>query len=51
MSEMQSREMRRYGAIRSTKALMLLELVADGVTVALFALATFGGILRLGEQV
>ena len=98
MSEMQSREMRRYGAIRSTligygvlafaffpptrtlvlwgvgvqiativagklierrlrdpeiaaKALMLLELVADGVTVALFALATFGGILRFEEQV
>jgi hypothetical protein len=98
MSEMQSREVRRYGAIRSTligygvlaftffpptrtlmlwgvgvqiaiivagklierrvrdraiaaQALTLLELVGDGVTVALFAIATFGGIMRIGEQV
>jgi hypothetical protein len=33
------------------KALMLLELVADGVTVALFAIATLGGIMRFEEQV
>jgi hypothetical protein len=98
MSEMQSREMRHYGAVRSaligygvlaftffppTRALMLwgigvqvavilarrlirrqvrdlalastaltvLELVADGVTVALFAIATFGGIIRIEDQV
>jgi hypothetical protein len=98
MSEMQSREMRRYGAVRSAligygvlaftffpptrtlmlwgvgvqvavivvrklierqvrdpalagQALMVLELVADGVTVALFAIATLGGIMRLEEQV
>ena len=98
MSEMQSREMRRYTALRSaligygvlafsffppTRALMLwgigvqvavilvrqliqrqvrdpalagtalmvLELVADGVTVALFAIATFGGIMRIQDQV
>ena len=98
MSEMQSREMRRYAALRSaligygvlaftffppTRTLMLwgigvqvavilvrqliqrrvsdpelagtalrvLELVADGVTVALFAIATLGGIMQLGEQV
>jgi hypothetical protein len=34
----------------AAKALMVLELVADGVTVALFAIATFGGILRLEDQ-
>jgi hypothetical protein len=33
------------------KALVLLELVADGITVALFAMATFGGIMRFAEQV
>ena len=95
---MQSREMRRYAALRSaligygvlaftffppTRTLMLwgigvqvavilvrqliqrrvsdpelagtalrvLELVADGVTVALFAIATLGGIMRIGEGV
>lgn len=32
-------------------ALMVLELVADGVTVALFAIATLGGIMRIEEQV
>jgi hypothetical protein len=35
----------------AAKALMLLELVADGVTVALFAIATLGGILRLEADV
>ena len=94
MSEMQSREMRHYTALRSaligygvlaftffppTRTLMLwgigvqvavilvqrqvrdpalastaltvLELVADGVTVALFAIATLGGIMRIEGQV
>ena len=98
MSEMQSREMRQYTALRSAligygvlaftffpptrtlmlwgigvqvavilvrqliqrqvrdpalagTALMVLELVADGVTVALFAIATFGGILRIESQI
>jgi hypothetical protein len=98
MSEMQSREMRHYGAVRSaligygvlaftffppTRTLMLwgvgvqiavilirqliqrrvsdpavastalgvLELVADGATVALFAVATLGGILGIENQV
>jgi hypothetical protein len=98
MSEMQSREMRQYTALRSaligygvlaftffppTRTLMLwgigvqvavilvrqliqrrvsdpalasaaltvLELLADGVTVALFAVATFGGIMRIQDQV
>jgi len=32
-------------------ALMVLELLADGVTVALFAIATFGGIMRIAEGV
>jgi hypothetical protein len=97
MSEMQSREMRQYAALRSaligygvlaftffpptrtlmawgigvqvavilvrqliqrrvsdpalaSTALMVLELVADGVTVALFAIATFGGIMRLADS-
>jgi hypothetical protein len=96
MSEMQSREMRHYAALRSAligygvlaftlfpptrtlmlwgigvqvavtlarqliqrrvtdpalagTALMVLELVADGATVALFAIATLGGIMRIGE--
>jgi hypothetical protein len=30
-------------------ALGVLELIADGITVALFAIATFGGIMRIGE--
>jgi hypothetical protein len=30
---------------------MLLELVADGVTVALFAIATLGGIMRIDAEV
>ncbi|HEY7639085.1 MAG TPA: hypothetical protein VH814_05120 [Steroidobacteraceae bacterium] len=98
MSEMPSRETRRYAALRSTligygvlaftffpptrtlmlwgvgiqigvivirevirrrvsdpgvtgTALMLLELVADGITVALFAIATLGGIMRIESQV
>jgi voltage-gated potassium channel Kch len=98
MSEMQSRDMRRYAAFRSaligygvvafaffppTRALMLwgvgaqiavivlrklierqvrdpamagtalmvLEIVGDGVTVALFAIATLGGIMRVEDQV
>ena len=33
------------------KALMVLQLIADGVTVALFAIATLGGIMRIGESV
>jgi hypothetical protein len=37
-------------ALAST-ALMVLELLADGVTVALFAIATFGGIMRIQDQV
>jgi ABC-type enterochelin transport system permease subunit len=32
-------------------ALMVLELIGDGVTVALFAIATLGGIMHLGDQV
>jgi hypothetical protein len=32
-------------------ALMVLELVADGVTVALFAIATLGGIMRIEEHI
>lgn len=98
MSETQSREIRRYGALRSAligygvlaftffppsralmawgiavqvavilggrlierrvrdpqlagQALMVLELLADGATVALFAIATLGGIMRIGEQI
>lgn len=33
------------------QALMLLELIADGVTVALFAIATLGGIMRIEAEV
>jgi hypothetical protein len=33
------------------QALMIVELLADGVTVALFAIATFGGIMRIEQQV
>ena len=33
------------------QALMGVELLADGVTVALFAMATLGGIMRMGEQI
>jgi voltage-gated potassium channel Kch len=98
MSEMQSRDMRRYAALRSAligygvvafaffpptrtlmlwgvgaqiavvvlrklierqvrdpamagTALMVLEIVGDGVTVALFAIATLGGIMRVEDQV
>ena len=32
-------------------ALMVLEIVGDGVTVALFAMATLGGIMRVEDQV
>ena len=32
-------------------ALMVLEIVGDGVTVALFAIATLGGIIRIEQQV
>jgi hypothetical protein len=32
-------------------ALMVLEIVGDGVTVALFAVATLGGIMRVEDQV
>ena len=32
-------------------ALMVLEIVGDGVTVALFAIATLGGIMRIEAQV
>jgi hypothetical protein len=35
----------------SAQALMVLELVADGVTVALFAIGTLGGIMRFEEQI
>jgi hypothetical protein len=34
----------------AAQALMVLELLADGVTVALFAIATFGGIMRIEQQ-
>ena len=33
------------------QALNVLELLGDGVTVALFAIATLGGIMQLGTQV
>jgi hypothetical protein len=33
------------------QALMVVELLADGVTVALFAIATLGGIMRFEEQI
>ena len=32
-------------------ALMVLELIGDGVTVALFAIATLGGILQVEQQI
>jgi hypothetical protein len=35
----------------SSQALTVVELLADGVTVALFAIATFGGIMRLEQQI
>ena len=35
----------------ASQSLMLLELVADGVTVALFAIATLGGIMQFAAQV
>ena len=35
----------------AAQALNVLELLGDGVTVALFAIATFGGIMQLGSQV
>ena len=35
----------------ASTALRVLELVADGVTVALFAIATLGGIMRIESQV
>jgi hypothetical protein len=37
--------------VMAGQALMVVELLADGVTVALFAIATLGGIMSLGEQV
>lgn len=33
------------------QALTIVELIGDGVTVALFAIATLGGIMQLGAQV
>ena len=35
----------------AAQALMLLELLGDGATVLLFAIATFGGILRVQQQI
>jgi hypothetical protein len=35
----------------ATQALTVVELLGDGATVLLFALATFGGILQLEQQV
>lgn len=35
----------------AAQALTIVELLADGVTVALFAIATLGGIMRFGEQI
>ncbi len=35
----------------ATQALTIVELLADGVTVALFAIATLGGIMRFGEEI
>ena len=35
----------------ANQALTVLELLADGVTVALFAIATLGGIMRIESQV
>ena len=35
----------------ATQALTVVELLADGATVALFAFATLGGIMRFEEQV
>ena len=35
----------------AAQALMLLELLGDSATVLLFAMATFGGILRVEQQV
>lgn len=35
----------------ATQALAVVELLADGATVALFAFATLGGIMRFEEQV
>ena len=40
----------RDAALANT-ALRVLELVADGVTVALFAIATLGGIMQIENQV
>ena len=36
---------------RAAQALTVVELLGDGATVLLFALATFGGILQLEQQV
>lgn len=44
-------ERRVHDPATAGTALMVLELVADGVTVALFAIATLGGIMRIEEQV
>ena len=35
----------------TNQALTIVELLADGVTVALFAIATLGGIMRFGEEI
>jgi hypothetical protein len=35
----------------AAQALNVLELLGDGVTVALFAIATLGGIMQLGSQI
>lgn len=36
---------------QAATALMVLEIVGDGFTVALFAIATLGGIMRIEDQV
>ena len=44
-------EMRVRDPAIAAQALMLVELLGDGVTVALFAIATLGGVLRVEQQV
>lgn len=44
-------EMRVRDPAVAAQALMLIELLGDGVTVALFAIATLGGILRAEQQI
>lgn len=36
---------------QATQSLTIVELLADGVTVALFAIATLGGIMQFGDQI